>query len=370
MWIAGQWWLSMRWRWLHARRETERAVAIFGPDVAQREGLSIEVQKERILALSRRYCIRPWEAYWYRLYRDPGRALDFVYAAETVGLHVCCNGPAGAEDESVLADKLLFAERAAGLGLPVTPTLAIIDRGTAPDLSALEALAASAERGVFVKARSGSRGLGAFFVQNGQPATRLAGRTLEGTDLEGPEAVSAALAGICGADDALVQPRLAAHPVLSRAATADDAVVLRVITRNGRADGNPSRVACAFLRVPMVMHRGPDARSVARAEAVLRVDPSSGGITRPPDSVSALLPETEVLEAFAIARLGDGTTVPFWPEVRSYSLTAQDAVPRLWSVGWDWIVTSEGPRLLEGNVYWDMRRPQEVEGGLLHLVFG
>lgn len=363
VWVVLQAWLALRWRVLHAEAETRKAVALYGAAVEAEEGVAIAEQERIVLGLARRYCIHPADAYSFRLYHQPQRAHDYVHDVETGGMHLLINGTTRLRDHDLLMDKAGFVERMTPMGLPVVPTLARLERADAASLGTLARLAATAPRGVFVKARRGSRAQGAFFVQGGPEVTSLAGQFLDGRPLPAPEAVARALAGICRGDMALVQPRLGTDEAL--ATGSENAAVLRVITRR-MPSGGGHEILSAHLRLPVSLP--PGLAAPGREEVVLRVEPETGAISRGAASVLALLPETRAIEEATVSRLGPDPGIPSWDAICAASLAGHDAHPRLWAVAWDWLLPPEGPRLLEGNVIWGMRRPQLMEGGMLGVV--
>jgi hypothetical protein len=122
----------------------------------------------------------------------------------------------------------------------------------------------------------------------------------------------------------------------------------------------------AHLRLPVALPRGPFWSGLN--EVVLRVDCETGGISLGVNSALALLPETRVIEKATLDQLGLAPSLSSWGVVRDASLAAHDAHPQLWAIAWDWLLPPEGPRLLEGNVIWGMRRPQLMEGGMIDIV--
>ncbi len=354
MWILVQIWLAARWR-RTAERETDRAVAVFGPAVEKAEKLPQADQRRIVLDLALRYCMLPANIYEFRVYRHPEAALNFVFATETKGLHRAINGRRHHPDETVIQDKAAFAKQAGRVGLPCVPTLAHLQEASR---ASVRDLAALCESGVFFKSRTGHRGLGAFSLCAQERG--ITGRMLDGRPLTSAEAAQGALDGLLRDDDVLVQPLLRNHPILARAASPGEAVVLRVTTRRCSEGAD---ILAAFLRFPVRVN--DLGKQVLVIDVVAQIDTKSGRILRNPDSVLSLLPQTKLLEDRAFQTIPHGTSVPFWPEIAAHSRQAQETFSGLWAIGWDWIVTSEGPSLLEGNVYWDTKRPQEVAGGLV-----
>ncbi len=57
-------------------------------------------------------------------------------------------------------------------------------------------------------------------------------------------------------------------------------------------------------------------------------------------------------------------TIPYWDEVKALVIAAHCQFYEFQSIGWDVIVTPEGPVLLEGNDDWEIGGPQDTYGGL------
>lgn len=358
IWVPVQCFLALRWRLFHAARETDRAVSLYGAAIEGSENISLLKQRNIVLNLSKRFCIPPKEVYNFRIYRRPESALDYVFFTENGGVHRMKNGNHRGQDHIDIQDKAFFAERAFRIGLPCVPTLARMPRGQSADATLLTGLNG---QGVFVKSRSGHNGFGAFSLQIDDETIR--GRMLDGRAIESAEAAQAALRNLLTFDDVLVQPLLASHPLLRRAASSDDAVVLRITTQRVKDLAEGADILAAFLRIPMVVRS--ESGSGTRLDVIGRIDPTNGELSRNPNSILGLLPQTSLLEDWAFGRLPKNPKIPFWDEIRRQSLCGQRDFAELWAIGWDWVVTRDEPVLLEGNVYWEAKRPQEVAGGLV-----
>jgi hypothetical protein len=59
------------------------------------------------------------------------------------------------------------------------------------------------------------------------------------------------------------------------------------------------------------------------------------------------------------------TTVPMWPEVLELCRRAARMFPGIRSIGWDLVVSPDGPIFLEGNDEWDMLMVQVHTDGWL-----
>ena len=60
--------------------------------------------------------------------------------------------------------------------------------------------------------------------------------------------------------------------------------------------------------------------------------------------------------------------IPFWSELRKGALASHALFPDVYAIAWDYVVTPDGPLLLEGNTGWATRMPQIFNGGLLSLA--
>lgn len=60
----------------------------------------------------------------------------------------------------------------------------------------------------------------------------------------------------------------------------------------------------------------------------------------------------------------EGYELPFWPEIVNLVKEAHAQFYSLESIGWDVVITENGPVLLEGNDDWEIGGPQDTYGGL------
>jgi len=351
VWLMGELCLWLRWVGFDAWRANWHCLRFFGPEVRSREGLALSLQAWRTLRLSLAWCIRPQDAYRYRLYRDPGVALDFVFDHELIAYHRWRSAPLGLQQESLalLQDKLRLAERLAAVGIPMVPTLARVPRGACPDLGRW----LQGEKALFCKTASGHAGIGAFAVW--ETPAGLQGRSHDGTELRSPEEVQAAWRALLRRDDALVQPRQVNHPDLQPLTECDGVVNVRFISR-----WCGEKLAClsAMLEVPSSSQKGE------RIFVFLPIDRDSGRLHPSPESLLLSGDVRRSVEQIA-RRLETVSMVPGWQELTEMTFRAHELFPDVWAIAWDWVVTPEGPRLLEGNSGWGASRVQMVNGGLL-----
>jgi len=358
LWFLVEYFLALSWRWRFASSETNKAVNRFAATVEAKEGVPALQQQRIVLDLSKRFCIHPLSIYRYRLYRDPQNALKFIFPREVKPLHRLRNGDARHPDRLAIQDKLQFASRSGGALLPVVEVVQHLRRHECIGSSDIRF---GGSDGVFIKSRSGFRGIGAFsLLRDGD--NRLGHSLGDGRVLNCDSEIDAAISKILVSDDAIVQPLLTNHELFAKVTPPNQSTILRVVTVFNEAH---PYIYSAYLRIPIKSASGVQGAAVGNGIEVLAgVELQSGCITRNVDSSISLNPEWARIEEGVIAGLGDSPTIPFWNEIVKNSIAAQHEYSGLWAIGWDWFITDEKAYLLEGNVHWGTNKPQEISGGL------
>lgn len=413
VWLALEALLWLRWVASAAWIATWRSVREVGPEVRARTGLSLARQRWRLLSLALGGCIPPRQAYLFGLHERPGDAAGYVFDSEAAAFHAWRSGETAAgfagaraareggapgaagrhHSHALLQDKWGLAQALNAAGVPMAPVIACVSRrGEAEFALWLAGAGARGSTRIFCKTRSGSRGEGAFAAWAGEGELR--GRRLAGAPLPDERAVRDAWRRLIARDDVLVQPALVNHPALARLAEGEDAVTVRFISRIGGcppqkqvvaagrgSDGPQARFEClcATLEVPA----GVDARG-RPGHVLLPIDAADGSLGRWPERalltaaareaherVWARVEERIVAQRSAAASTGRpgpshaSMLVPDWSEVAEASYRAHARFPGLWAIAWDWVVTPDGPLLLEGNAGWGPAAVQVLRGGLL-----
>jgi hypothetical protein len=60
--------------------------------------------------------------------------------------------------------------------------------------------------------------------------------------------------------------------------------------------------------------------------------------------------------------------LPYWDEIYEHSKNTHETGLDLWAVAWDWVITPDGPILLEGNSGFRLGVPQMQYGGLIQMA--
>ena len=353
--LPGLLWLPMelvRWvywqLWVGPRKVTE-ATTNYGPGVEVRFGISMAEQKSQLSYWSTSWCINPYVGYDWRLYQQGVDGLAIIYESETSAYHAMQNRKTGATkaNHRLLGDKIALAEKLSTLGIPMVATT-IISSGDWHDvLSALRLQVC-----VFCKLRSGNQGESAFAVWQGEQG--LSGQALTGKQLPDEAALKQAWQTLSAKGAVLIQPLLANHPALASVVADDVAITLRVVTR--AVQGSIS-AWWAELQVP-----GEISSVGGRGSWRVAVSVADG-------AVSAMNREWFLKQDWQdeydtlLQRFSAMKEVPHWEQICDHSLNAHQALPKVWAIAWDWVITPTGPVLLEGNGGWGLEQAQQQLGG-------
>ena len=354
LWLMLESWLWLKWLSYGAWRSTWLAVRHYGPALQQSTGLSCYQQTRHVLALALGWCVPA--AYWYRyhLYRSPDTALDYIYDHETSSYHRWCSRHLGftSESLSLLQDKWRLTYVLAERGIPMAPILAKVPRHATTPLSPW----LLQQPHLFCKMRSGHQGIAAFSAcsHDGQ----MHGRRLDGQFLHDQEAIEAAWRHLLKRDDALIQPYLLNHIQLAHLSPSHEAISLRYITQ---WSGDHACYLSAQLEIPA----GQDDFSKLSIDVILPLSALGEILPFPADRL--LSREIAAHQRIAIPSQ-DPITLPFWDIIINQSAMTHDHFPDIHAIAWDWVITPDGPLLLEGNAGWGLELLQRLDGPRLNKL--
>ena len=348
--------LWLRWVLFAGWRATFRAVRHRGEAIREQEGLSSVSQMMRILSLSLGYCIRPVDIYAFGLYKTKSKhdIWNYIFAQEQLAFHSWRNAKLNTNGKSlsILQDKHETSTLLAARGIPMAPTLKVISRGAAFDITSC----LQSHSRLFCKPRHGSRSRDAFVIE----AKREKGQVSIFAVKNGLRAQPATLEQLRKAmmcDDFLIQPFLNNHASFAALTSSGDLITMRVITENNPGSG--ICCYCATIEIP------DDSGAAGYAHIILPIDPASGRLNHFP--VQSLPEQTRALYDAMYKRM-EGFIVPCWENIGKSALEAHRHFPDIYAIAWDYVATPEGPYLLEGNSGWGTRTPQIISGGLLQNI--
>jgi hypothetical protein len=319
----------------------------------------IRTQFNRILRLALLQCVPPFEAYAFRLYRCGGNstAWNFVFTHELPAFHRWRDAWHEKTGESVpiLGDKLQTSEILSRHGVPVVPVLDRITPGSVFDLSRFTEYLK-----MFVKPCYGSAGRGCFVLERDSTDSDFnVCETHAG--MAASRSTWGCLQNSLAREPYLVQPLMENHPALAGLCETKDAITVRIITES--PTDAPVGCYAAMLEIPGPKHNPANGKELAgkkRFHVILPIDPTSGN-TRPL-TADIIPPSAEELNKKA-----ENVPVPFWTQIRETAAAAHALFPDTYAIAWDYVITHDGPFLLEGNTGWGTRMPQIINGGLLMI---
>ncbi len=342
LWVRWVSFACWRYSWLAVRR--------WGATVSESEGIGKARQFRTVLSLSLLHCIPPSEIYLFGLYRigTTESLWDYIFTNECGGFHQWRNARLGNNRQSLtlLQDKLGLTDLLKAQGIPMAPVLGVVPRGQTFDPESW----LQRHPRIFCKPRHGSGGRKAIVVDNHTNIfeTRQGAATRKTT--------LAAARKTMAEDDYLVQPFLESHPELVAPEATDDAVTLRLITES-RED---HAIRCYFAALEMP-YRADEAKNVCHV--ILPIEPSTGRVMRFSEH-GRLSPSARRRSEECHARLV-GLVVPSWGAIRNSAVAAHQCFPDVYAIAWDYIITPNGPYMLEGNTGWGTATSQMLHGGLL-----
>jgi len=289
----------------------------------------------------------------FGLIEAPDQAADFIYDHEVNAYHSLRNQQRGCQRASLrlIQDKSALSHFLSARGVPMAPTLAEIPRGDIRPLSDL----ISNDGAIFCKMRSGNQGRGAFVAWRKYGG--WSGRTFQGKALETPESVESAWRSLLMLDDALIQPYLLNHPELEGLAFDHQTVTLRLIS-----EWDQENLSCLLSTLEVPTHS--DAKTQTTLYTILPIQSETGQVQAWPTELPLPAQALEASESL-FKRIPQGWEIPHWRALVEASFKAHSVFPDIRSIAWDWVITPEGPLLLEGNTGWGAALPQRFLGGFL-----
>lgn len=352
LYFLGEFLLWLRWQLFAAWRRSWLVAHRSGTEIAAKEGIGKTDLLLRLLSISLCHCIPPGEVVAFGLYRHGERQKlwNYVFTHEVGAFHHWRNSSTNGLSNSLglVQDKHALATLLSTNGIPMMPTLAVIPRGgtfdPAPHLKSSPRL--------FCKPRHGSASRDNFVVEmnkeNESPKVFDVDSGVK-TKPTGIKALSKAMA----CDDFLIQPLIENHPLFAALVPSGDAVTLRIITEY---TDTSNCFYSATLEIPHLADNG------CPCHTILPIEISSGMILPfPYDSLSAKSCERHD----AVHAILKNSTVPFWCEIKSSAMSAHRLLPELYALAWDYVITPDGPFMLEGNSGWGTTTPQMLHGGLI-----
>lgn len=318
-----------------------RAAREYGPLVAAKTGVSVGTQVLQQLRLYKRYRVPADSYYFLGMYEKPVRRKARFFLGDTSTsaiLHQLAT-TVPAEEGAPLHEKSTFWKHCRDHGLPAIPILAVFNNGVLrQDYGGIrEDLP---RRDLFSKPVTAFLGKGTkkWTYDDAGHFRDDAGRTYA------PRAVLDALKEQSNDEALLLQPCVHDHPQLQALTGGKGPSTLRMITM--RKPGAAPEYFAGFLTTPL--KEVPAPTFTGQTALAARVEAASGQLGRPLyKRASYLLDDREGHPRTGTRMIG--FELPCWDEAKALALQALATLPSIACVGWDVVLTENGPRLLEGN---------------------
>jgi hypothetical protein len=298
------------------------------------------------------WCIHPKDCYRFNLLEHPHHVLNYVYDHEINAYHAQRNSQLNLNKKQlkILQDKIALTEFLGDKGIPVVPIIKNYSQYT--EFKQIAEILPRKTK-VFCKMRSGNQARGAFAAWPTKHGWN--GKTFFGKKLETLQAVESAWKDLCLLDDALIQPYQNNHPKLEYLSDINETITVRLITHwvSGALE-----CLMIVLEVPVSVTLKNGTKKIGYN--LYQIDVQSGLIKPFPlahNVTSDILQKSNLLNT--------NTILPYWKQLLEASFCAHNQFPGIWAIAWDWVITSDGPLLLEGNSGWGANTVQKVFGGWL-----
>lgn len=343
MWLPLEFARWINWRLWYASYLIAKSVLKHGQLIEAQFGISIQLQRLQITYWAKKWMVHPDEAYLLGLYNFNRDGLNCIFGGEMQPYHRLLNELRSVEksDYKLLADKTKLSTLMQSVGIPMVETFRV-SQGDYDDLI----LALQKNAALFCKLRSGSRGESAFRAE--QSVSGMMGQTLCGRNLDDENAVQSAWQELTRKGEVLIQPYMKNHPDLEALSPGCDAITLRVISK---ADESGVQTWFGLLYV-----QAPGDKE-EKEYYLLNVDITSGVLS---DDFHHWQTKQEKQSGVPVLEFLAGRPMPYWDEIKQHSELAHAQIPRVWGIAWDWVITPDGPKLLEGNSGWDLSALNEL----------
>lgn len=322
--------------------DVARTAREYGAPVAAKTGVSVAMQVLQQLRLFSAYRIPADSYYFLRMYEKPMRRKARFFLGDKptsmILRHLATTAPD--EEFAPLHEKMAFWKHCRAHDLPTVPVLAAFDDGSLQhDYGGIREALPSQD--LF------SKPVTAFLGQGARKWTydEKHGHFRDDTGhTYAPRAVIDALKAQSEGQPLLLQRCVHDHPRLQTLTGRAGPSTLQIVTL--RKPDEPPEYFAAFLTTPFQEVSTPTFTGGTALAA--RVDADSGRLDRP------LYKQADYLLGNRTQHPMTGTPIPgfelpYWDEARALALQAHTTLPSIACVGWDLILTADGPLLLEGN---------------------
>ncbi len=332
------------WYLLYSWRHINRAWKKYAPALKMQEGISKSDQLVSLLSLALLHSIPPSFYYHYRLYAYPKTEwLEFIYTHELPHWHSVMSPKLSKCSKKLMSDKHLFSEHMGKRGLPSINTILCI----VPGQEVIERCVFK-QRSIFLKPRHGSAKEGCYHLLYDKDSHGYILTSGNTKPIHGKEKITFFLTTELKHHDYIIQPLLHNHPWFN----AEGALItIRLVTA---IKHNAPKSISATLEIPI--------QNDLRHTYLLAINCDSGKLIDTPSDLlhkKEDLPDTLNIEPLV------NTHLPQWERIKAVAEKAHSECLDLATVGWDLALTTDGIKLLEGNINWGVYGHQRLDNTLI-----
>jgi len=321
------------------------------------DGVHPIIQWWQLYCLSLLHTIPPSFYYQYKLYQSHRRKQlwQYVYEHELPGYHhaqslsLANNTIEKLQKQSAqLSNKPQMIQRFIKQGIPTTPVLKTLEQLS---LSVLTTLKQNYPSAVFIKPVQANQSQSAFkLTQTKQCQCQI--QVIGELAQTQSKIIENYCQRMSETGPWMVQLFLQNHPTIQALLASDEAVSLRYISQ--RTENGIQKLS-SYLEIP---YTKDDAVYYCPLSIDHQGKINSGDLSLTElNSNELLLPIIDAMRSI---------TIPHWRELEQYAKQAHTSFTAIRAIAWDFVITPQGPVLLEGNVNW---RVGPMRNQLRALIF-
>jgi len=343
LWLPLNLCLWLRWQCWYGPYAIYKAHQHNAHHVADREGIHPATQAWQLFYLNLLYTIPPSAYYHYQLYQDKRRKQrwQYVYGHELPGYHYAQS--LSLDNNTIeqllsqtkqLNDKQGLIEQLIEQGIPTTPVLKTLEHLS---LEVLMELTQQYQSPVFIKPVQANQSLSAFKLVKIEQQCQI--QPIGKLPETQPDSIETYCQQMSATGPWMVQAYLQNHPEIQVPLSSDEAVSLRYISRRGERDIEQlsSYIEMPYIKEGMVYYYP------------LLID-HQGRIEKGEQLSDHFSNNVELVAL--LDTVSDSMVIPCWSELEQYAKQAHMPFSAIRAIAWDFVVTPQGPVLLEGNVNW------------------
>ena len=288
----------------------------------------------------------PINYYRYRLYRyKTTEWMDFIYPHELPSWHRVMSPNLSSRTINLVSDKAAFAQKMREQNLPVIDGT-VIHKGKEVTKEIL-----FQQSSLFLKPLCGSRKMDSYRLEYHPSSESYTLVISEDRKICTPKEIVSFFQVLVNKQDYLIQPLLYNHADLQIISSLNILITIRMITV---WTGNNAKAVSAVIEIP--------ADEYSNKVYSLPVDIQQGVILPIEETVFSVLKGSAFKAEHPV-----GYQIIQWQEMVDVALKAHSMFSDLFSIGWDLAITSDGIRLLEGNINWGVAPHQIAKPSLMPI---